>query len=142
MRIKARMGTSIDGYVATTDGMPILIKAADFVPGRSHGYPEFIAGCDAVAMGRQTFLPALGAPQWPWRDMTVHVLTSRPLPFPQGHPRASSPPRPARPGSSGGCGPEDPPANLDFAFARCVGRIGCGRDPILLSSRTKVLTSG
>jgi dihydrofolate reductase len=80
VRIKARMGTSIDGYVATTDGMPALIKAADFVPGHSHGYPEFIAGCDAVAMGRQTFLPALGAPQWPWGDMTVYVLTSGPLP--------------------------------------------------------------
>jgi dihydrofolate reductase len=80
VRIKARMGMSLDGYVATTDGTPSLIKAADFVPGQSHGYPEFIAGCDAVAMGRQTFLPALGAPQWPWGDMTVYVLTSRPLP--------------------------------------------------------------
>jgi dihydrofolate reductase len=80
VRIKARMGMSIDGYVATTDGMPALIRAADFVPGVSHGYPEFIMGCDAVAMGWETFLPALGAPQWPWGDMDVYVLTSRPLP--------------------------------------------------------------
>ncbi len=80
MRIKARMGTSLDGYVATSDGAPSLLKAGSFVPGRSHGYPEFIEGCDAVLMGRQTFLPALGAPQWPWGDMQVFVLTSRPLP--------------------------------------------------------------
>jgi dihydrofolate reductase len=80
VQIKARMGMSIDGYIATTDGMPALIKAADFVPGVSHGYPEFIMGCDAVAMGRETFLPALGAPQWPWGDMDVYVLTSRKLP--------------------------------------------------------------
>ncbi len=80
MRIKARMGMSLDGYVAATDGMPALVKAADFVPGVSHGYPEFITGCEAVAMGRETFLPALGAPQWPWGDMQVYVLTSRPLP--------------------------------------------------------------
>ena len=80
MRIKARMGMSLDGYVATTDGTPALIKAGGFVPGRSHGYPEFIDGCDAVVMGRQTLLPALGAPQWPWGDMQVFVLTSRPLP--------------------------------------------------------------
>jgi dihydrofolate reductase len=80
VRIKARMGMSIDGFVATTDGMPALVKAADFVPGVSHGYPEFITGCDAVAMGRETFLPALGAPHWPWGDMNVYVLTSRPLP--------------------------------------------------------------
>jgi hypothetical protein len=78
VRIKARMGMSLDGYVATTDGTPSLIKARGFLPGRSHGYPEFIDGCDTVAMGRQTFLPALGAPQWPWGDMQVFVLTSRP----------------------------------------------------------------
>lgn len=80
MRIKARMGMSADGYIATTDGLPSLVKAAGFVPGQSHGYPEFIAGCDAVVMGRHTFLPALGAPQWPWGDMQVFVLTSRTLP--------------------------------------------------------------
>jgi len=71
---------SLDGYVATTDGTPSLIKAEGFVSGRSHGYPEFIDGCDTVVMGRQTFLPALDAPQWPWGDMQVFVLTSRPLP--------------------------------------------------------------
>jgi dihydrofolate reductase len=80
VRIKARMGMTLDGYIATADGVPALVKAADFVPGLSHGYPEFITGCDAVAMGRGTFLPALGAPQWPWGDMRVYVLTSRPLP--------------------------------------------------------------
>ena len=42
MRIKARMGMSIDGFVATSDGMPALIKAVGSVPGQSHGYPEFI----------------------------------------------------------------------------------------------------
>jgi dihydrofolate reductase len=74
------MGMSIDGYIAATGGVPALVKAADFVPGVSHGYPEFIAGCDAVAMGRETFLPAVGAPRWPCGDMKVYVLTSRPLP--------------------------------------------------------------
>jgi dihydrofolate reductase len=31
-------------------------------------------------MGRTTFLPALGAPQWPWAGLQVYVLTSSPLP--------------------------------------------------------------
>ena len=31
-------------------------------------------------MGRSTFLPALGAPRWPWPGKQVYVLTSRPLP--------------------------------------------------------------
>jgi dihydrofolate reductase len=51
-----------------------------FVPATSHGFPEFISGCDAVVMGRTTFLPALGAPRWPWPGLQVYVLTSRPLP--------------------------------------------------------------
>ncbi len=41
---------------------------------------EFIAGCDAVVMGRNTFLPALGAGEWPWQGLQVYVLTTRPLP--------------------------------------------------------------
>jgi len=80
MRIKARMGMSADGYVSNVDGVPVIALAKDFVPGASHGYPEFISGCDAVVMGRSTFVPALGAPAWPWGDLQVFVLTSSPLP--------------------------------------------------------------
>lgn len=80
MRVKARMGMSLDGMVATSDGVPAIALAAGFVPGSSHGYPEFIAGCDAVVMGRATFLPALAAPSWPWGAMQTFVLTSSPLP--------------------------------------------------------------
>jgi dihydrofolate reductase len=52
----------------------------DFIPGVSHGYPAFIEDCDAVLMGRSTFLPALSAPQWPWHDLQVFVITARALP--------------------------------------------------------------
>jgi dihydrofolate reductase len=80
MLIKARMGISADGFVATPDGMPALLAMPGFVPGESHGYPEFIEGCDAAVVGRSTFLPALGAPAWPWPGLQVYVLTSRSLP--------------------------------------------------------------
>jgi dihydrofolate reductase len=80
MLIRSRMGVSVDGFVATPDGLPALLTMTDFVPGVSHGFPEFIDGCDAVVMGRTTFLPALGAPSWPWPGQQVYVLTSRPLP--------------------------------------------------------------
>jgi dihydrofolate reductase len=80
MKVKARMGISADGYVSNVDGVPTLALAKGFVPGVSHGYSEFVAGVDAVVMGRYTFLPALGAPQWPWDNLQVFVLTSRPLP--------------------------------------------------------------
>ncbi|MGH2871533.1 MAG: dihydrofolate reductase family protein [Solirubrobacteraceae bacterium] len=80
MQIRTHMGVSVDGFVATPDGRPTLLSMPDFVPGISHGHPEFIANCRGVLMGRATFEPALGAPQWPWPGLTVYVLTSRPLP--------------------------------------------------------------
>jgi dihydrofolate reductase len=80
MQIRTHIGISVDGFVATTDGRPALLSMPDFVPGHSHGHPEFIAGCEAVVMGRTTFDPALEAPTWPWPDLRVYVLTSRPLP--------------------------------------------------------------
>ena len=62
MLIKSRMGISADGFVSTPEGVPAIPFAAGFEPGVSHGYPEFIGGCDAVVMGRSTFVPALGRP--------------------------------------------------------------------------------
>lgn len=47
---------------ASADGRPALPAMPGFVPGESHGYPEFAAGCCAVVMGRATFDPALAAP--------------------------------------------------------------------------------
>jgi dihydrofolate reductase len=80
VQIRTHIGVSVDGFVATPDGRPTLLSMADFVPGISHGHPEFIAKCRAVLMGRATFDPALNAPQWPWPGLTVYVLTSRAVP--------------------------------------------------------------
>ena len=80
MLIRSRMGISADGFVSTAEGVPTQAIMPEFVPGVSHGFPEFIEGCDAVVMGRNTFVPALGAPSWPWPNLQVFVLTSRPLP--------------------------------------------------------------
>jgi dihydrofolate reductase len=80
MQIKTHLGISLDGYISSADGLPALLAMPGFEPSRSHGYPEFIGGCSAVVMGRSTFVPALGAPSWPWRGLDVFVLTSRPLP--------------------------------------------------------------
>jgi dihydrofolate reductase len=80
MLIRSRMGVSADGFAATPDGWATLHAMPGFEPGVSHGFPEFIASCDAVVMGRTTFEPALQAPSWPWPGLQVFVLTSRPLP--------------------------------------------------------------
>ena len=44
MLIRSRMGISADGFVSTTDGVPALAVMPGFVPGVSHGFPEFIDG--------------------------------------------------------------------------------------------------
>jgi dihydrofolate reductase len=89
MRIRTHFGVSADGFVSTRDGRPSLLSVPGFIPGVSHGHPEFIADCDAVLMGRNTFEPALGADSWPWGEMPVFLLTSRPLP-PQAPPQVEA----------------------------------------------------
>jgi dihydrofolate reductase len=80
MRIRTHIAVSVDGFIASPDGLPTILTAPDFESGLSHGHPEFIADCGAVVMGRTTFEPAAGSPHWPWPNLRVFVLTSRPLP--------------------------------------------------------------
>src|SRR5213080_3328836 len=76
MQIRARMSTSIDGYVTTPSGWPALTADPSFVSGQSHGIREFLADCEAALMGRTTFEPALTNSRWPWPDLDVFVLGS------------------------------------------------------------------
>jgi dihydrofolate reductase len=79
MRIRTYTFVTLDGYVSTPDGRPVQLLLPGF-PGRTaYGLPEFLATCEAVVMGRTTFLPALAAADWPWTQ-PVFVLTSSPLP--------------------------------------------------------------
>ena len=70
------MCMSLDGYVTTPDGLPVQLADPTFVPGSSHGFPEFQESCEAVLMGRTTFEPALDAGRWPWPNLDVFVLGS------------------------------------------------------------------
>jgi len=76
------VGTSLDGFIARTDG------ALDFLPpggGEPHGYDEFIATVDALVIGRKTFDTVLGFDAWPYGEKKVFVLSMAPLaPAPQG----------------------------------------------------------
>ena len=61
MRILTRMCTSLDGCVATADGLPVQLAFPAWDAG-ALGFYELQERCDAVLMGRTTFEPALGAP--------------------------------------------------------------------------------
>jgi dihydrofolate reductase len=77
MRIRARTSISADGYLTTPGGWPALTADPSFVSGESHGFPEFLTGCEAALMGRTTFEPALNNSRWPWPTLQVFVLGSR-----------------------------------------------------------------
>jgi dihydrofolate reductase len=70
------IGTSVDGFIARTDG------ALDFLPpggGEPHGYDEFMATVDALVIGRKTFETVLAFDAWPYSEKPVFVLSTRPL---------------------------------------------------------------
>ena len=82
MKASVFIGTSLDGFIARTDG------AFDFLPadgGEPHGYEEFIATVDALVIGRKTFETVLSFDAWPYGAKPVFVLSTRPLaPIPAG----------------------------------------------------------
>jgi hypothetical protein len=41
MKIRTRMCMSLDGFVTTADGGPVQLADPTFVPGKSHGFPDF-----------------------------------------------------------------------------------------------------
>jgi dihydrofolate reductase len=76
MTVSVFVGTSVDGFIARSNG------ALDFLPeggGEPHGYNEFMAGVDALVIGRKTLETVLTFPAWPYGDKHVVVLSSRPL---------------------------------------------------------------
>jgi dihydrofolate reductase len=81
MLIRTRVGISLDGFVATPDGLPAWDAMPTFGQG-SHGIAEFMEQCDAVVMGRTSFDQGFQhwLASWPYPGMQVYVLTSRPLP--------------------------------------------------------------
>jgi dihydrofolate reductase len=74
MNCSVFIATSIDGFIARTDG------TFDWLPANPepHGYDEFIATVDALVMGRKTFETVLGFGAWPYGTTPVVVLSSRP----------------------------------------------------------------
>src|SRR5271165_3464383 len=76
MTVSVFIGTSVDGFIARSNG------DLDFLPeggGEPHGYNEFIATIDAIVIGRNTFEKVLTFGDWPYGDKRVVVLSSRPV---------------------------------------------------------------
>ena len=76
------IATSLDGFIATSDGS---IDWLDEIPNPSHsdyGYAEFMKGIDAIVMGRNTFEKVLSFGDWVY-DKPVFILSNTLTELPQ-----------------------------------------------------------
>ncbi|MCE2915741.1 MAG: dihydrofolate reductase family protein [Rubrivivax sp.] len=71
------IATSLDGFIARPDGsLDWLLQAQATAPaGEDFGYAAFMAGIDALVMGRKTFETVLAFDPWPFPDHPVHVMS-------------------------------------------------------------------
>ena len=85
MKASVYIATSLDGFIARTDGgLDWLPGAADEETGeKDYGYRAFMDSVDYLVMGRSTFQVVLGfGGEWPYGDKPVVVLSSQPVDIP------------------------------------------------------------
>jgi dihydrofolate reductase len=81
VEISVFIATTLDGYIARTDGSFDFLEPYE---GDPHGYDEFMATVDALLVGRKTYETVLAFPGWPFAK-PVFVLSTQPLtPAPPG----------------------------------------------------------
>jgi dihydrofolate reductase len=79
-QVEVFIATSIDGFIARPDGaLDWLMQAQAAAPaGEDFGYADFMAGIDALVMGRKTFETVLGFDPWPYGQRPVWVMSRQP----------------------------------------------------------------
>ncbi len=84
-KVSVFIATSLDGYIARTDGdLDWLDAAQAMVPaGEDCGYQSFMQTVDALIMGRKTYEKVLSFSPWPYGETAVIVLSSTPIWFPE-----------------------------------------------------------
>jgi dihydrofolate reductase len=81
MKASVFVGTSLDGFIARTNG------SFDFLPpggGEPHGYEEFMATVDALVIGRKTYETVLAFAAWPYPKPVTVLSTKALAPAPPG----------------------------------------------------------
>lgn len=69
------IATSLDGFIATSEGDLDWLDEIPNPEGHDFGYAEFMAGIDAIVMGRKTFEKVASFDTWPY-DIPVFVLST------------------------------------------------------------------
>ena len=73
------VGVSLDGFIARPNGDLDWLMGEGGGDSAEYGYNDFIAGIDAIVMGRRTFEKGLTFDKWYYGTKRVVVLSSTPL---------------------------------------------------------------
>jgi dihydrofolate reductase len=73
------VGVSLDGFIARPNGDLDWLMGEGGGDSAEYGYNEFIAGIDAIVMGRKTFEKVLTLDKWYYGNKRLVVLSHRPL---------------------------------------------------------------
>lgn len=75
MAIYVYVATSLDGFIATSDGGVDWLMEIPNPDKSDYGFAEFMRGIDAIVMGRNTFETVLSFGGWPY-NQPVFVLSN------------------------------------------------------------------
>lgn len=84
MRTVAYIATSLDGYIADSDGGVDWLNELPNADQSDYGFADFINGIDAILMGSNTFRVVQSFGQWPY-SKTVYVLSNSIKHVPSGY---------------------------------------------------------
>ena len=92
MKCSVFLATSMDGYIASEDGSIHWLDEANagLPDGEDCGFAEFLDSVDYLIMGRKTFEQVVSFGDWPYGEINVIVLTSKPNIIPSSIPKTVS----------------------------------------------------
>ena len=76
-RFSVFIATTLDGFIARSDGSSIDFLSIVEREGEDYGYAKFFDSIDTLVVGRKTYETALTFPSWPHGGKRVVVMTSK-----------------------------------------------------------------
>ncbi|MDH5655337.1 MAG: dihydrofolate reductase family protein [Spirochaetia bacterium] len=77
MKTNVYIASSLDGYIARTDGGLDWLSIAE-KEGEDYGFSKFFSSIDTIVMGRNTFDIVKEFKPWPYSEKQCIIYTSRP----------------------------------------------------------------
>jgi dihydrofolate reductase len=82
VKTSAFVATSLDGYIARSDGAVDWLGPSGDEGNEDYGFAAFMDSVDMLVMGRNSYDTVMAIGEWPYGDTPVIVLTHRPIEIP------------------------------------------------------------